>query len=238
MMPSDLLLALAGFMLPLALVSRIGHWVMALRDLRRNHASASTLAVATLSNSAPWICALVVLGAYRFRDDIRAMPILVGAAGGLLMILWAARKRAPPQVEWKPGVLLDVDPGLRRILWFGRHKHVYVTWYAFGCALSMVAVFEYGSDWDAPFVADVFYFTFGYLCGVGMGHFFWHVAVWPFYAAFPGNIDSPPGERFYKDVPELKPLDEYPPSLRYVKAPAASSSPDRSPPARRAGSSP
>jgi hypothetical protein len=200
MTPLDLFLAVAGFILALKVAARIVAWLLALRELRSSGAGAMALASATAANSGPWMLLVVALSAYFVRDEPWLVPIGIGAGIGIAFTAFISFGRPRRVPEWKPGQLIKPDRGLRRILWAGRNKHIYLTLFGLFSGLAFVAWFECMYDWQVPVALDALFFTAGYLVGLMGGLMIWHFMIWPVCAAFPGTLMSPPGERVYEDV--------------------------------------
>jgi len=95
--------------------------------------------------------------------------------------------------------LRPIDRRMRAILWAGRHKTEAILWFGASFALFgpiFMSLLPTGLNVAALLlVMPVFFF----LVGAALGWLFWHLCVWPEYAAFPGSTETPASVRVYED---------------------------------------
>ena len=90
--------------------------------------------------------------------------------------------------------LRQPDGFIRFVLWAGSHKRAYIS--LFGVVMSVlcaVALMVMGEPVNLGALA------IAYFGGGALAWFFWHLTIWPTYAAYPGNTILPPHVKDYDD---------------------------------------
>lgn len=87
---------------------------------------------------------------------------------------------------------------MRFVLWAGKRKTAYIAGYG---AITAFAALLWFAFFPALRGLPAFYVIgIAFLGGVAVGWFFWHLFVWPMYAAYPGSTILPPHVRVYDEA--------------------------------------
>lgn len=95
-----------------------------------------------------------------------------------------------------------IPPGryMRLILWAGQHKGRFVAYHGIGATLVGLLCFGYlGVIGYGPSLIILIVIT-SFVMGALIGWFFWHLFVWPPYAAYPGSPELPPHIKVFDDA--------------------------------------